>query len=150
MSRRKRVVPEEEGKVDMSPMIDLVFLLLIFFIVNANMITVQMDKTIEVPVADNASTVESADGRIVINISEDGIISDKNGRLLESDEAIETFIKEQKELVESFNQLPSIHLRGDRKSIFKYTKKVVQAGAKAGVNDVRFAAFVNSLGNYTD
>lgn len=40
--KKANVAPEEEnGEMDMSPMIDMVFLLLIFFVVNATAITVK-------------------------------------------------------------------------------------------------------------
>ena len=38
-------------KVDLSPMIDLVFLLLIFFIVASNLITYRKDPNVVIPVA---------------------------------------------------------------------------------------------------
>ena len=36
--------PDEDLKMDMSPMIDLVFLLLIFFMVNSTLIVVRIDQ----------------------------------------------------------------------------------------------------------
>lgn len=48
--KKANVAPEEEnGEMDMSPMIDMVFLLLIFFVVNATAITVKKDKNIQMP-----------------------------------------------------------------------------------------------------
>jgi biopolymer transport protein ExbD len=58
----------EELKVDMSPMIDMVFLLLIFFIVNASIVIVKMDKKVKIPIAVNAKKQESKKGRIVITV----------------------------------------------------------------------------------
>ena len=50
--KKANVAPEEEnGEMDMSPMIDMVFLLLIFFVVNATAITVKKDKNIQMPTA---------------------------------------------------------------------------------------------------
>jgi len=147
MSRRRSVpVQDDEGKVDMSPMIDLVFLLLIFFIVNANIITVQIDESVSVPVADKAVSVETADGRIVINIYEDGTIKAANGTVLTEDADIENYVKMEAERIKSLelNVPPSVHLRGDKASVFKHTKKVVLNAAKAGVEDVRFAALLNN------
>ncbi len=45
---------DDEAKIDMSPMIDMVFLLLIFFIVNATAIIVQTDPEVTPPVAKNS------------------------------------------------------------------------------------------------
>ena len=49
---------EEQGddaRMDMSPMIDMVFLLLIFFMVASRMVTVKVDDKIKPPVADESS-----------------------------------------------------------------------------------------------
>ena len=48
---------EEQGddaRMDMSPMIDMVFLLLIFFMVASRMVTVKVDDKIKPPVADES------------------------------------------------------------------------------------------------
>ena len=75
-SKRLRAANAEESEglaVDMSPMIDMVFLLLIFFIVTANLVVVKMDKRVEVPVAENSTPQEKKTGRIVINVYGDGV-----------------------------------------------------------------------------
>ena len=69
-------------KTDLSPMIDLVFLLLIFFMVTANIITYPKDPRVIIPVASDAKVPELVDGRVVINIYEDGTIKDVEGRVL--------------------------------------------------------------------
>ena len=50
--REAMAPPAEDLKPDISSMIDLVFLLLIFFMVSSHMIVVQIDKNVKVPVAD--------------------------------------------------------------------------------------------------
>ncbi len=48
--KKANVAPaEENGEMDMSPMIDMVFLLLIFFVVNATAITVKRIRTFRCP-----------------------------------------------------------------------------------------------------
>ena len=63
---------EESGEMDMSPMIDMVFLLLIFFVVNATAITVKKDKNIQMPTASSSGEVKSANGCIVVNVYGEG------------------------------------------------------------------------------
>ena len=62
---------EDDTEVDMSPMIDMVFLLLIFFIVNATLIIVEMDKRVQVPIARYSEKQHDMMGRIVINVYSD-------------------------------------------------------------------------------
>ena len=49
---RARAAANDNMKMDMSPMIDMVFLLLIFFMIASQMITVKMDPKVLPPVAD--------------------------------------------------------------------------------------------------
>ena len=62
---------EDDTQVDMSPMIDMVFLLLIFFIVNATLIIVEMDKRVQVPIARYSEKQNDKMGRIVVNVYSD-------------------------------------------------------------------------------
>ncbi len=62
---------EVDGAVDMSPMIDCCFLLLIFFVVNATAITVSKDPNVRMPSAVSSSDLKDAKGCIVVNIFND-------------------------------------------------------------------------------
>jgi biopolymer transport protein ExbD len=82
-SKRLRGKAEEnDATVDMSPMIDMVFLLLIFFIVNATAIIVQTDPKVLPPVADHSDLQKEGTGRIVINVWKDGTYT--NEQLVQS------------------------------------------------------------------
>lgn len=152
---------EEEGlRVDMSPMIDMVFLLLIFFVVTANLVVVKMDKRVEVPVAENSSPQEKKTGRIVINVYGEGV--DKEGNSLshpsgarysmgdqnftpfeDDDQAIFEYIKEQKDKMEGTVK-PQLHLRGHRGVEFKHCRRIIRIAAEAGVDQVVFASYATS------
>ncbi|MFI3243393.1 MAG: biopolymer transporter ExbD [Akkermansia sp.] len=70
---KKNMRPNDEvdGAVDMSPMIDCCFLLLIFFVVNATAITVSKDPNVRMPSAVSSSDLKDAKGCIVVNIFND-------------------------------------------------------------------------------
>ena len=70
---KKNARPQEEVKseMDMSPMIDCCFLLLMFFIVNAAQITVSKDPSVNMPNAVSASEMKDANGCIVVNVFAD-------------------------------------------------------------------------------
>lgn len=150
-SKRLRAVNAnagEELQVDMSPMIDMVFLLLIFFIVNANLIVVKMDKRVEVPVAKNSSKQEKATGRIVINVYGDE--HEANGRFrmedgetpFADDAALLEYIKDAVDAMAG-SVKPQIHLRGDRNTEFKHCRRVIRIAAEAGIDQVVFASYGN-------
>lgn len=146
MSNKLRALNAKEGedlKMDMSPMIDMVFLLLVFFIVVSTPMVVKMDAEVKPSVAYNAKEPEEKHGRIVVNVRSDGTIYPVNveeGELgAESD--IEDYVREMREKYENQGFKPRLHLRGDKESVFKHSRKVLKASAAAGVDSVIFSAY---------
>lgn len=68
MGKKVQQPDEDYGKVNLSPMIDCCFLLLIFFIVNATALTVSKDPSVTMPQAVDPTDLEDAKGCIVINV----------------------------------------------------------------------------------
>lgn len=133
---------EGEGlDIDMSPMIDMVFLLLIFFLVNATMIIVKQDKRVEPPVASHSKKANDGNGRIVINILDNGDLFNEAGEQLNEDEDIFDLVKEQKDLIDTQGYTPKLHIRGDKEAVFKHCRRVIRISAKAGVDQVLFATY---------
>ena len=102
---RARTAPADAMKMDMSPMIDMVFLLLIFFLVNATLIVVKMDKNVVIPIAGKAEPQKEANGRIVINVYGDehaakgGRFRAEDGVVFTEDQAMEQYIAEKLSLI---------------------------------------------------
>lgn len=73
MAKKKnaRANDEVNGDVNLSPMIDCCFLLLIFFVVNATQITVAKDPSVKMPNAVSCSELKDAKGCIVVNVYAD-------------------------------------------------------------------------------
>ena len=133
---------DEEAKLDMSPMIDMVFLLLIFFIVNATAIIVQTDPEVRPPVAANSKRQEDGRGRIVVNIQPDGQYTAEDFHTyLPDDNAITDYVKKAKERNEQMAVTSKLHLRGDKESVFRYSRTAIRAAAAAGVVEVVFGVF---------
>ncbi|MGA0846152.1 MAG: ExbD/TolR family protein, partial [Luteolibacter sp.] len=134
--------PESECKMDMSPMIDMVFLLLIFFIVNATAIIVQTDPEVKPPIAKNSKRQIDGSGRIVINVHEDGTCTAEDFRvILQDEDAIYDLVKKMKERNDRLTVESKLHLRGDKDTVFRHSRNVIRAAARAGVNQVVFAVF---------
>jgi biopolymer transport protein ExbD len=143
-SKLRSAVAEEEAEcaLDMSPMIDMVFLLLIFFIVNATAIIVKTDPEVKPPVADSAVKQKDGSGRIVVNIRKDGVFTAENFTTILADEdAIEQLVKAEAEKIRPQGITPKLHLRGDKDTVFRHCRKVVAAAARAGVDQVVFGVF---------
>ena len=134
---------ESDCKLDMSPMIDMVFLLLIFFIVNATAIIVKTDPAVNPPIASNSQPQEVKEGRIVVNVRNDGSFTAEDFKVTLPDEAaIQEWIKKEKERNDKLAVKSKLHLRGDKAAVFKYSRTAIRAAATAGVDQVVFAVFV--------
>lgn len=133
---------DDELQVDMSPMIDMVFLLLIFFIVASTVIVVKQDPNVEPSVADKSKKAKDGHGRIVINVRKDGTFLAESIQVTFDDEkAIEDYVKEKKLLEDGKGHKPIIHLRGDKGVPFKHVRTVIRAAARAGVDNVVFSVY---------
>ena len=138
---------EPDASVDMTPMIDCVFLLLIFFMVCATMSKVDQTPEVVLPIAPKAAIPDDLRGRGVVNIvplgtpvgagatSEDtpfiiyGQVTDEPGLV----KAISDRLKTEPNL--------RIYMRVDRNAEFKTVKCAIRACANAGVFDIIFGAF---------
>lgn len=123
----------EDLELDMSPMIDMVFLLLIFFIVASQVIDEKPD--VKVPTAAYSKVPENTAGRLMVTITSDNKIF--NGQapvtLEELTEQIAAGIEADENL--------RILIRADGETPYKYTEKVTIACAEAGANDLIYSAF---------
>lgn len=124
-------------KTDLSPMIDLVFLLLIFFMVTANMITYQKDKRVVVPIASDAKVPELIEGRVIMNVLQDGRISNEGSQVI----SLDTF-KQHMADAKARNPRTRLHLRADARVPYKHIKATSRASAEAGVPTVIFSTYV--------
>jgi biopolymer transport protein ExbD len=141
--RNATAEPEAECALDMSPMIDMVFLLLIFFIVNATAIIVQTDPAVKPPVASNSKRQEDGSGRIVVNVREDGTFTAEDfNTILPGEDEIYDMVKTMKERQQALGVVSKLHLRGDKDAVFRHCRTAIRGAARAGVDQVVFGVFV--------
>ena len=141
--RRVSAEPESECQMDMSPMIDMVFLLLIFFIVNATAIIVQKDPKVRPPVATNSKPQEDGSGRIVVNIRDDGTFTAEDfNTILPGEDEIYDMVKTVRERHQALGVVSKLHLRGDKEAVFRHCRTAIRGAARAGVDQVVFGVFV--------
>lgn len=132
----------EELTMDMSSMIDLVFLLLIFFMVSSHLIIVQIDKRVKPPTAENAIVAKNATGRVVVNVLADGTIWGQDKLELPTTEAITDYVDQAVQRNNESGIDTRLNLRADKGVDTRVIKKVVQAAGEAGVYDIIFGSYV--------
>jgi biopolymer transport protein ExbD len=144
--RKASLAEQDDTKIDMSPMIDMVFLLLIFFIVNATAIIVKTDPEVLPPVAKNSVRQEDGRGRIVVNVWENGTYTTEALVQMAGEDEIKDYVQKEKERIDTLGLKPKLHLRGDQDAVFKYSRVAIRAAAAAGVDQVVFAVYQTHKG----
>lgn len=131
MRRITKIQPEEDVSIDITPMLDVVFIMLIFFIVTSNFVK---ETGIEVnrPNAPTATVKEKAN--ILIAIDSDNLIW-VDHRPVD--------IRRLSHLIErlhSENPQGSVVIQADKNSNTEWLIKVMDASRAAGVTDIAVGA----------
>jgi biopolymer transport protein ExbD len=114
-------------------MIDIVFLLLIFFIITWNFARFETEIDISVPASEAAEDPNRKIGEIIVNVSRDGEII-VNSKTLSEAELLNTFGR-----VVKLRPDQPIILRGDRGTEYANIMRVLDICKKAGIWNVAFA-----------
>lgn len=130
----KKKINEAQGSFQLAPMVDVMFLLLIFFMVSS--IYYQLEKNLEVKVPRAESGVESVRqvGEIIINVSKEGKYYVNNIEM--NIAGIEEVLKD---IVKKFNRSQPIIIRCDQDCPHKYFVKVFDICQTLEIEDVRIA-----------
>lgn len=121
----------------LAPMIDMTFLLLIFFMVTTKITKDQVKMDIRLPVAANAISPEDLTDRDIINIDENGFYYIRNNRTTK--EELAAYLKIR------FEEYPPLRLyvRADKNTPGKQIKELMDMAAEAGAIDVIFGSYQN-------
>lgn len=142
----------EEAKVELVPLIDCVFLLLIFFMCSATMSKLDAPTEVRLPVATNAAKQKDPSRRGIVNVMKEGERTPSGeqataerpflvfGRLV-NDEGLTKLMEEQLKVEPTMR----LYLRADREAKFAVVRRAMTACAAAGVSDVIFATYVQDL-----
>lgn len=124
---------EEDIEVDMSPMIDMVFLLLIFFIVASTIIDEKVP--VQIPKAAYAKVPKDTTGRIVVSVNKDDELF--VGPMPVDFKELET------SLAYALEDDPNLRIliRSGKEVKYKTNQKIMMSCAKVGASDLIYSAF---------
>lgn len=126
---------EEQAKIQMTPMIDMTFLLLVFFMVTSKITKEQKKLEIKLPIAATAKMPDDLSGRDIINIGADG-------QLYTGDTPVD-LPQLRRHLRQRLIDYPPLKVlvRADAKTPARQIKDVMKAAAEAGAIEVIFSAY---------
>jgi len=129
----REISTQQGAELELAPMIDVVFLLLIFFIVTWQFARFERDMDISVPAAEEAEQQDRQQGEIIVNVRDDGAIV-LNG-IDVSDEELLTKLK----AISDAYPDQAVILRGASEANFQAIINVLDQIKKAGIWNVAFA-----------
>lgn len=123
----------EPASIQLAPMIDIVFLLLIFFIVTWQFSKSETELNVSVPTAEEGADLTRAKGEIIINILADSTIRIEGGTvtLLQ--------LREKLTAIASRYKNQPVRIRGDATVPYQRIVEVIDTCQKAGIWNISFA-----------
>lgn len=123
--------------IDMTPMIDVVFQLIIFFLVSGHLIKQETHVKLPLPTATSGDKdVAETKSRLTVNVLPDGGLL-LGGRTHTADELTERLVEKIQELGKDVE----VRIRSDRSVPYARVEPVMLSCAKAGVWNVTFAVY---------
>ena len=126
----------EKADFPLAPMVDVVFLLLIFFIATMQYSQSERELNISVPVAEEGADARQTVGEIIVNVHESGeVVVDKT-------------MMDKKQLFDKLQRIAAVHknqairIRGDGKVEYQKIVEVIDVCQKAGIPNISFATQV--------
>ena len=132
MNFRKQAVPEAAG-FQIAPMVDIVFLLLIFFLVTWNFARYETELDVKVPTAKEGKESRRSVGEVIINVKNDGSIV-INRKTVSAEELGGTLRK-----ISELYPDQAVVLRGDQSADYRHIVAVLDICRAANIWNVAFA-----------
>ena len=121
---------DEQPSMNLTPMIDIVFLLIIFFMVGTRFVEIERNIAVQVPAVRDVQTLSPPPERRVINVYRDGQISlDRQPVTLDQLTSELTIGRQQ------YAELGVI-VRGDAEGTFQNVASVLNACRQAGIAEM--------------
>lgn len=132
MNLRRHATPQHPG-IQLAPLVDVLLLLLIFFLMTWNAARNENELDVKVPKATSAKEKPAPIGDVVVNVKTDGNIV-VNRRTLSAPELTDML----KNLVQLYPE-QAVVIRGDESGAYKNVVGVLNICSEAGVTNVAFA-----------
>jgi len=125
----------EEPAFQMAPMIDMVFLLLVFFMC-ASHISQRQNIPLEIPTASRAVVPKERPDRWVVNITKNGDVY--SGETAVTLDDLAALVKERL----AANPALKVYIRGDADCPHKEVKRVMNRLAEVGIDEFVFGVYI--------
>ncbi len=140
---RKKAVRKAEPEVDpefqIAPMIDILLVLLVFFMSISSTEVLQANREVNLPVAKEAKKAKENPGQVIINVTHTPIT---NITAIEVDQVkypspgdLVTMLQERV----AVNPVVRVLIRADREVRYEYMRQLLEAVGRSGIGNVTFS-----------
>jgi biopolymer transport protein ExbD len=121
---------DEQPSINLTPMIDIVFLLIIFFMVGTEFVELERELAVQVPRVSDGGALTAAPQRRIINVFRDGHVT-LDHQAVTTDQLIS-------ELANARAQYAGLGVvvRGDAEGAFQNVASVLDACRQAGISEM--------------
>ncbi|MFZ4776306.1 MAG: ExbD/TolR family protein [Terrimicrobiaceae bacterium] len=137
--KRRKAEPEADPEFQIAPMIDILLVLLVFFMSISTTEVMQSNKEVVLPVAKEAKEAKDNPGQVIINVTYTPINS------LTGIEVDQKKYQSPMELVNmlkgkvAMNPLLRVLVRADKEVKYEYMRQLLEALGASGVGNVTFS-----------
>ena len=132
MNFRRQAKPETYG-FQIAPMVDILLVLLVFFIITWNFSLSEKELDVKIPTASHSKATDAYVGQVVVNVRTDGSIV-FNRKTISADDLV-TKLRDLAKLYPD----QAVILRGDQNANYKYIVNVLDLCRQANIWNVAFA-----------
>ena len=137
--KKRKADPEIDPEFQIAPMIDILLVLLVFFMSISSTEVLQSNKDVKLPVAKEAKEAKENPGQIIINVTY-APISNATGievdqKLYQSPMELVGMLKNKV----SANPLVRVVIRADKEVRYEYLRQLLEAVGASGVGNVTFS-----------
>lgn len=133
-----RVPPEEESGMNLTPMIDVVMLLNIFFMVGSRLVEPEKQYEINLPTVTDARPLTGLPDEIIVNVKDDGTIFVK-GKQIEADQLEANLKAAAKRYSDQI-----VRIRGDGEGPYQHVMSTLSLCQRAGITRIKLDARIEA------
>jgi biopolymer transport protein ExbD len=134
--RSPKLVSEGTATINMTPMIDVVFLLIIFFLVSSHLAKQENTIPLKLPIANSGLDDTSNRQSVVINVLPDGtwMMGGANVQQAGLDKALRSRVMASEEPLQ-------LRIRTDQSVTYDRIEPILASAAQLGIGDIVFSVF---------
>lgn len=137
--KRRNAEPDVDPEFQIAPMIDILLVLLVFFMSISSTEVLQANKEVKLPVAKDAQQAKENPGQVIVNLLFNPI---NNATVIEVDQRVYSSPADLVTMLDNkvrMNPLVRVLIRADRDVRYEYLRSLLEVVGRSGIGNVTFS-----------